>query len=103
MTRLNNQLSSLCERLHDAYADISETDYKIIKPYLTILLDTLGELSLFYRNSDIKGIDDNIRRLQENIEAIEEINSDIRNFRIGIYHNPRYHEVVTRAKSYSNI
>ncbi len=103
LTRLNNQLDDLCEQLYDAYSDIVESEYMAIKPYLTLLIDTLKDLYRFYKGHSTDGISDYLCRLQTNISAIEEIDADIRNFKINLYRNPRYQSVVEKAKSFAEL
>lgn len=100
LTRLNNQLDELYDMLYDCYPEITEADYKVLNPYLQLLLRTLKELHEAYKKLSLdEGMKVANKHLEMNISAIEEIDHDIRNFKINIYQNPRYHEVVLRAKN----
>lgn len=100
LTRLNNQLDELYDMLYGCYPEITEADYKFLNPYLSVLIRTLKELHEAYKKYTLdEGIKMANERLKMNISAIEEINHDIRDFKINIYQNPRYHEVVLRAKN----
>lgn len=99
LTRLNNQLDSLYDLLYGSYPTMTEFDYQIIAPYLSVLLQTLNELSEAYNKFDNLWLKEGKERLQMNISAIEEIDHDIRNFKINLRKNPRYTAIVTMAKS----
>lgn len=99
LTRLNNQLDSLYDLLYNSYPTMTEADYQIIAPYLSVLLQTLNGLSEAYSKFDNLWLKDGKARLQMNISAIEEIDHDIRNFKINLKRNPRYTAIVTMAKS----
>lgn len=99
LTRLNNQLDSLYDLLYGSYPTMTEFDYQIIAPYLSVLLQTLNGLSEAYNKFDNLWLKEGKERLQMNISAIEEIDHDIRNFKINLRKNPRYTAIVTMAKS----
>ena len=99
LTRLNNQLDSLYDLLYGSYPTMTESDYQIIAPYLSVLLQTLNGLSEAYNKFDNLWLKEGKERLQMNISAIEEIDHDIRNFKINLRNSPRYIAIVTMAKS----
>lgn len=100
LTRLNNQLDDLYELLYDNYPSMTAGDYDSFKEYLHILLDTLQGLCEDYQRSPYReSLADSIARLCSNRMAIEEIDNDIRNFKIRLPHNPRYAEVMAIVKS----
>lgn len=100
LTRLNNQLDELYELLYDNYPSITKDDYDSFKGNLTILLDTLKGLCQDYEQSPYHGaLSDAISRLNSNRMALQELDGDIRYFRINLPRNPRYVEVIGRAKS----
>lgn len=100
-TRLNNMLDSLYEELYDSYPTITENDYAIIRPQLNLLLSTLKEIARCLSSVNTtykKDLADNICRLNSNINALEELDSDIINFKIEIFKNKRYQEIISKAK-----
>lgn len=99
LTRLNNQLDSLYDTLYEAYPEMSEADYRFLSPYLSILIDTLKKLYSAYQKLDTTSwMKEANERLSMNISAIEEIEHDIRNFKINLHQNPRYQKVIDLAK-----
>ena len=100
LTRLNNQLDSLYELLYDNYPSMTADDYNSFKEYLHILLETIQGLCEDYERSLYReALADSLARLRSNRIAIEEIDNDIRNFKIRLPRNPRYAEVMDMAKS----
>lgn len=100
LTRLNNQLDELYELLYDSYPSMTASDYDSFKDNLSILLSTLKDLYCDYRRSSFRNLlVESIDSLQSNIVALEEMDSDIRNYKIRLPLNPRYAEVVGMAKA----
>lgn len=100
LTRLNNQLDDLYELLYDSYPSMTADDYDSFKGNLQILIDTLKGLCHDYERSAYRDVlADSLSRLRSNRVAIEEIDNDIRNFKIRLPRNPRYAEVMAIAKS----
>lgn len=100
LTRLNNQLDDLYELLYDSYPSMTADDYDSFKDNLHILIDTLKGLCHDYERSAYRdALADSLSRLRSNRVAIEEIDNDIRNFKIRLPRNPRYAEVMAIAKS----
>ena len=97
LTRLNNQLDELYELLYDNYSSMTASDYDSFKDNLSILLSTLYR---DYRRSSFRNsLAESIDSLQSNIAALEEMDSDIRNYKIRLPLNPRYAKVVGMAKA----
>ena len=102
LTRLNNELDDLYDLLYDSYAEMTETEYHTLSPYLSILISTLKDLYTAYKHTDnYKTVVENVERLRMNIIAIEEIEHDIRYFKIALPKNPRYNEIVSKTKCLS--
>lgn len=100
LTRLNNQLDELYELLYDNYSSMTASDYDSFKDNLSILLSTLKDLYRDYRRSSFRNpLAESIDSLQSNIAALEEMDSDIRNYKIRLPLNPRYAKVVGMAKA----
>lgn len=100
LTRLNNQLDELYELLYDNYSSMTANDYDSFKDNLSILLSTLKDLHRDYRCSSFRDLlSESIDSLQSNIIALEEMDNDIRNYKIRLPLNPRYAEVVGMARS----
>lgn len=100
LTKLNNDLDDLYELLYENYPSITENDYRQFGSYLTVLIETLKGLHSAYHKSKFHAqLKDNNDRLRMNISAIEEIDHDIRCFKIKLRSNPRYEEVLNKAKS----
>lgn len=101
-TRINNLLDKLYDDLRDTFHTITEDDYKVIRPQLLLLIETiqgmLVSVSKFPQEKQVK-ISDNISRLKCNITAFEELDHDIQNFRINIFKNPSYAQIIETAKS----
>lgn len=102
LTRLNNELDDLYDLLYDSYAEMTEAEYHTLSPYLSILISTLKDLCTAYKRTNYyKTIAESVERLRMNIVAIEEIEHDIRYFKIALPKNPRYHEIVSKTKCLS--
>ncbi|WP_455625145.1 hypothetical protein [Parabacteroides sp.] len=100
LTKLNKDLDDLYELLYENYPSITEDDYKQFGSYLGVLIETLKGLHSAYHKSVFHArLKDNNDRLRMNISAIEEIDHDIRCFKIKLRSNPRYEEVLDKAKS----
>lgn len=99
LTRLNNQLDTLYELLYESYPSMTETDYRIISPYLSILIATLKELFHTYQKFNDTYLEKGKEQLRRNISAIEEIDLDIRNFKINLKKNPKYQQVMNALKT----
>lgn len=98
--KLNSQLNRLYEQLYDSYQEITEKDYEVFAPYLSVLIETLKELETTCKQSRYKvQLADCLVNLRMNIVAIEEIDYDIRHFKINIKKNPQYSRVMNRIKS----
>ena len=80
MARLLNQVDKLSDRLHSEFPTITEEDYRQFGPELKIVIRTLKDLrkeSLTHR--ELKPYDN---RMREQIIDLEELDHDIRTFRV---------------------
>jgi len=80
LPRLLNEVDRLSDRLHDEFTTISEEDYSLFGPELRILISTLKALrkdSLIRK--ELKPYND---RMRQQIADLEELDHDIRVFRI---------------------
>lgn len=99
LTRLNNQLDELYELLYSNYPSMTVSDYECFKGHLSILIETLKALYCDYQHSSYKDmLSVYIENLCSNIQALEEIDNDIRNYKVRLPLNPRYAEVIGKAK-----
>ena len=80
VARLLNEVDNLSERLHSEFPTITEEDYRLFGPELEILISTLKALlrDSLHRN-ELKPYNE---RMREQIADLEEIDHDIRVFRI---------------------
>ena len=80
MARLLNEVDKLSDRLHSEFPTITEEDYRQFGPELKIVIRTLKDLrkeSLTHR--ELKPYDN---RMREQIIDLEELDHDIRTFRV---------------------
>lgn len=100
LTKLNNQLDGLYEKLYDNYPSMTEADYYVFRDYLYILIETLKGLYKAYQRLEYGSLlKEYTDRLLENISAIEEMDADIRNFKINLPKNSRYSSIMNQAKT----
>ena len=96
LARLNAQIKKLTKNLRTQFSTITEKDYGILKPYLSLLIETLTGLFKAYQNSYSF---EETEILKTNISDLKEIDSDIYNFRVKIFKNPEYQEVMSMLKN----
>lgn len=80
IVRLLNEVDTLSERLHDEFPTITEEDYKLFGPELKVVIGTLKSLlkeSMTHR--ELKPYNE---RMREQIMDLEELDHDIRVFRV---------------------
>lgn len=85
VARLLNEVDRLSERLHDEFATITEADYAFFGRELGIVIATLKALrkdSLL--RPELRVYD---ARMQEQISDLEELDYDIREFRVNAAHD----------------
>lgn len=80
ITRLLRDVDALSERLHDEFSTISEDDYKVFGPELKIVIATLK--SLLHESMMRPELKLHNERMREQILDLEELDHDIRVFRI---------------------
>ena len=80
LARLLNEVDKLSDRLHEDFPTITEDDYRIFGPELKIVISTLKALwkdSLTHK--ELKPYND---RMRQQIADLEEIDHDIKAFRV---------------------
>ena len=80
MTRLLNEVDSLCEQLHEDFPTISPDDYRVFGPKLRIVIATLKALLRESRSQS--GFASYQERLKGQIADLEELEQDIKTFRV---------------------
>ncbi len=97
MTRLLNEVDKLCERLHREFPTITEEDYLQFGSKLKIVINTLKEL---YKESlarlDLKPY---YSRMREQIVDLEELDRDIKTYRIDAPHNQELQQAMSALKA----
>ena len=80
IARLLNEVDALSERLHDEFPTITEEDYKLFGPELKVVIGTLKSLLKESRTRhELKPYNE---RMREQILDLEELDHDIKEFRI---------------------
>ena len=80
LARLLKEVDNLCELLHADFPNITEEDYRLFGPELRIVISTLKELLReSFRRSELKSYNE---RMREQIVDLEELDYDIRAFRV---------------------
>jgi len=80
LARLLNEVDKLSERLRDEFSTITENDYRMFGPELKIVIGTLKALRLdSLTRKDLKPYND---RLRQQISDLEELDHDIKTFRV---------------------
>ena len=85
IARLLNEVDELSERLHDEFPTITEEDYKLFGPELKVVIDTLK--SLLKESASRHELKPYNERMREQIVDLEELDHDIRVFRIDALKN----------------
>ena len=85
IARLLNEVDELSERLHDEFPTITEEDYKLFGPELKVVIDTLK--SLLKESTSRHELKPYNERMREQIVDLEELDHDIRVFRIDALKN----------------
>jgi hypothetical protein len=90
LSRLLNEVDKLSDRLHNEFPSITEDDYRQFGPELKIVIDTLKDLrkESFVRR-ELRRYDE---RMREQIVDLEELDHDIRTFRVNAPHNEKLHQ-----------
>ena len=85
MPRLLNEVDKLCELLHNEFPTITKSDYNAFASELKIVISTLKSLySESQTHSECKPYNE---RLRQQISDLEELDHDIRKFRIAAPQN----------------
>ena len=80
IARLLNEVDALSERLHDEFPTITEEDYNLFGPELKVVIGTLKSLLKESRTRhELKPYNE---RMREQILDLEELDHDIKEFRI---------------------
>ena len=85
LTRILNEVDKLIDRLHEEFPTITAEDYRMFGPELKIVISTLKSLrseSLSQRNLSAFN-----ERMREQIADLEELDHDIRTFRVNAPQN----------------
>jgi len=98
LSRLNYDLDTFYDELYEAYHTVTEEDYKIIGPYLQVLIKTLNELhDVCKKMPSSCGLASQTEKLEDNISAITEVNNDIVNFKIRLPKDPEMKDIMQRV------
>ena len=98
LTRILNEVDKLIDRLHEEFPTITAEDYRMFGPELKIVLSTLKALrseSLSHCNLSTFN-----ERMREQIAELEELDHDIRTFRVNA---PKNEELQQAMASVGNI
>lgn len=82
LTFLNRGLDLLYNMLYEQFESISAEDYKVFGNNLEILLETLDKFVKALKNLENDILKTEIEKLESNYSALDEINKDIKNYRI---------------------
>ena len=85
MTRLLNEVDSLCNQLHEAFQTISPEDYAIFGPRLRIVIAKLKALKQESQNQS--GFTCHEVRIEQQLSDLEELEHDIKVFRVDAQKN----------------
>lgn len=95
--RLLNDVDRLSEQLHEEFPTISADDYQVFGAELKILVDTLKALRKeSVSRKELKACNE---RLRLQIADLEELDHDIRAFRVNALQNPLLKETMTNIGS----
>ena len=98
LSRLNSDLDNFYEELYEAYHTVTEEDYKVIGPYLRLLIRTLNDLySACKKMPASSGMRPQTERLARNISAIAEVNNDIIRYKIRLPKDPEMKKIMQRV------
>lgn len=86
LTRICNQLSNLCEMLHTDFSTITKEDYAVFGPELKVLISTLKDL--YSDSKKTRLLHEDNERLREHIQDLEELDHDIKCYRLKLQNNP---------------
>ncbi len=96
MARLLNEVDKLSECLHDQFATISEEDYRLFARELKIVIATLKALRQeSLSRTELRIYDD---RMRQQITDLEELDHDIRVFRVDAPKNVALQEALADVK-----
>ena len=103
LSRLNHELDGLYELLYEDWNTITEKDYAVFGGQLSLLVVTLKLLYEDCRKSGIRRtMRDEVERLGANYSALQELNSDILNFRIKAPNNVELQTMMSKASKTLN-
>ena len=103
LSRLNRELDSLYELIYEDWNTITEQDYAVFGGQLSLLVVTLKLLYDDCRKSSLRRVmHDEVERLGMNYSALQELNSDIVNFRIKAPHNTELQSMMSKASKVLN-
>ena len=95
IARLLNEVDALSERLHDEFPTITEEDYKLFGPELKVAIGTLKSLLKESMNRhELKPYNE---RMREQIVDLEELDHDIRVFRVDALKNDGLQAAMTKV------
>lgn len=98
LSRLNRSLADFYDFLHTQLNGVTQKDYKIFGPQLSILLSTLKDLYKTCQSLPKSwGFATETDKLGKNYSALYEIESDLRTFKDGKTSNPEIKDLLSKA------
>ena len=92
LSRILNEVDKLCECLHNEFATITQEDYRMFGPELRIVISTLKSLRQeSLTRKELKTFND---RMRQQIADLEELDHDIRTFRVHAPNNENLKQVM---------
>ena len=97
LSRLLNEVDKLSECLHDEFSTISASDYQLFGPELKIVISTLKSLRQeSLSRHELKPYND---RMRQQIADLEELDHDIREFRVDALQNQDLQQTLSSLSS----
>lgn len=98
LMRLNHDLDSFYELLYSQWRTVTAEDYKVFGPQLKVMLQTLNALyHVCNKLPKSMNMAKETEQLGRNYSALQEIDSDIRNFRIKVSQDAEMKDLLQRA------
>lgn len=94
LTRLLNEIDRLRDQIHDEFSTITAEDYNLFGQELRIVIENLKSLISESHSRPELRIYNN--RMREQIEDLEELEHDIKSFRVNAPKNEGLQEVMTK-------
>lgn len=101
LSRLLNEVDRLSDQLHKEFPTITESDYRMFGPELKIVISTLKSLCQeSIARKELKTYND---RMRQQIIDLEELDHDIRTFRINAPQNKELQQAMATAGTVERI